>query len=607
MNDDLEIFEIDATEAVAPQPRKRRTKAEIAADTEAAEAAARDQREAEKAGRIAEQTSAAEAQEAAIQEAIELLHGVPDARWHVAQRSKVKTSPYRPTRPEELRDVAPFVYGSLPFPGQVQRWARLWKSVKLTQAETTPRTNPDGSTTQVTRVAAPELTRVRFDAENGGWRIHVRPLPGQKLGDFQAAIPALQAAWRLPSITAGASRDQAVILNLGTHRPSFPAALYPNPREITRVTTEAGAVAAYETLEIDLGITPDGRRLTYKPKAAPHALVAGGTGSGKSVFLRGVVETFRAAGADIVIADGKSSGDYSALAAPGVAANVLHVGGDEASILRTVQYAYDEMQQRKSVIDALKIRGVGGNPFRPLLFLFDESADFTKRAKQRPQKDFARYTMMMDSLLSQGRSMRVHLILCAQTLYSESIPNSWQSNISTKIVLGKPDAMSLEKAVEDASLRPRAEALRSQIDTRTKGRGLYVFYDDRSGESDVTLLMTPFSYSPAAGLGDAPDARARKAWSIFKEHVSDAVPRFSARLGIAFDHDLGEVDSGYKSADDHADWHGYSLPELAQLPMVPLDDSAGPIETAKRYDRAAPEYAGGTTIINAAHGSARLN
>lgn len=583
MSDEDFIFDI-GTEELSPAPRKRRTKAEIAADTEAAEAL-----------------------EVTIEEAIELLRKVPEARWHVAKRSRVKTAPYRPARPEELRDAAPHVYDSLPFPGQVDRWAKLWKSVKLTQSETTPRSNPDGSTTQVTKVSAPELTKVRFDPEGGGWRLHLRPLPGQKLGDFQSAVPALQAAWRLPSITVGASRSQAVIINLGTHRPSFPAALYPNPREITRVVDEPGAVAAYDSLEIDLGCTPDGRRLTYKPKAAPHALVAGGTGSGKSVFLRGVVELYRAAGADIVIADGKSSGDYSALAAPGVAANVLMVGGDEASILRTVTYVYDEMNRRKMVIDALKIRGENGVPFRPLLFLFDEAADATKRFKQRPQKDFQRYSMMMDSLLSQGRSMRVHLILCAQTLYSESIPNAWQSNIQTKIVLGKPDAMSLEKAVEDASLRPRAEALRTQIDTQRKGRGLYVFFDDRTGGSDVTLLITPHSFSPAAGLGDAPDARARKAWEIFKEFVSDAVPKFSSRLGIRYDHPLAEEDKGYKSSDNHEDWHLYSLPELSQLPMVALDSAEGPIEAAKKYDRGSSHYGGGTTIINAAHGSARLN
>lgn len=610
---------VPATPTEAPK-RKRRTPAEIAEDKareaeekkvaeEAARIAAEEEKKAAEEARAADQDRSRDDLSVAIEEAQEVLAQVPNAKWHVAKRKAVMTDPYRPRHPRELRDSAPVAYRALPLPGNEAAWVRLWKSVKLAQSETAPRQNPDGSTTSVTTHTAPALTKVRFDPERGGWRLHVRPLPGQRLADYQGATDALGLALRLPSITIGKSRKQDIVINLNTHKPSFPKALYPNPREVHRVVDEASAVAAYDDLEIDLGIMSSGQRVTYRPKRIPHMLVAGKTGTGKSVFLRGVIELYRAAGADILVADGKASGDYSKMYRPGVAHNVSMVAGDPASILRTVAYAFDEMQRRKQIIDRLKAAGEVRNPFRPLLFLFDEAADFVKSMGSREQKDVKLFNRKLDSLLSQGRSMRIHLILCAQTLYSESIPNSWQANTDIKIAMGRPDGMTVKKLYEgNAEMIAEAERVRSTIDPGTPGRALYSLFDKEAGKDVVAQLMVPYSYTPAEGLDSADGEKNLAAWKVFRDHVSDRVPKLSARVGIAYDAPLEHEDAGYKSLDDHADWHEYSLSELAQLPLVPLDDAHGPIPELAKYDPTdLSAYAGGVAVINKAHTTTRIN
>ena len=93
-------------------------------------------------------------------------------------------------------------------------------------------------------------------------------------------------------------------------------------------------------------------------RANRHGLIAGATGTGKTVTLQGIVEGLSAAGVPTFVADVK--GDLAGLSMPGNATNKTH----EAFTARAAEIGYSDWQYRDNPVQFWDLFGEQGHPVR---------------------------------------------------------------------------------------------------------------------------------------------------------------------------------------------------------------------------------------------------
>ena len=93
-------------------------------------------------------------------------------------------------------------------------------------------------------------------------------------------------------------------------------------------------------------------------RANRHGLIAGATGTGKTVTLQGIVEGLSAAGVPTFVADVK--GDLSGLAMPGSPTSKLH----EVFAARAAEIGYSDWQYREAPVQLWDLFGEKGHPVR---------------------------------------------------------------------------------------------------------------------------------------------------------------------------------------------------------------------------------------------------
>ncbi|WP_310467169.1 helicase HerA-like domain-containing protein [Sphingomonas sp.] len=103
------------------------------------------------------------------------------------------------------------------------------------------------------------------------------------------------------------------------------------------------------------GAEPQRLELT---RANRHGLIAGATGTGKTVTLQGIVEGFSLAGVPTFVADVK--GDLAGLAMPGSATSKTH----EPFAARAAEIGFGDWQYRESPVQLWDLFGHQGHPIR---------------------------------------------------------------------------------------------------------------------------------------------------------------------------------------------------------------------------------------------------
>ena len=136
----------------------------------------------------------------------------------------------------------------------------------------------------------------------------------------------------------------------------------------------------------------------------PHLLIAGATGSGKSVALNGIITSllmtrspFRC---QFVLIDPKKVelADYASL--PPVA----RYASDHPDIVRALQWAVEETDRRFTVMQTQGAREYDGSD---LYVIIDELADLMVSIKKETLP-------LLQRLAQIGRAARVHIIACTQ-------------------------------------------------------------------------------------------------------------------------------------------------------------------------------------------------
>jgi DNA segregation ATPase FtsK/SpoIIIE, S-DNA-T family len=182
----------------------------------------------------------------------------------------------------------------------------------------------------------------------------------------------------------------------------------------------------------------DGSPLFLEPEPAPHTLVAGSTGSGKSVLIQniilGIAATNRPDQAEIIVIDPKSGVDYFAFD------SLPHLDGpiidNQDAALERLEALVGEMQRRYALFKEARVSNVGAFnrtaavPLPLIWLIHDEFADWMQVDSYRSAVEGA-----VNRLGIMARAAGIYLIFAAQRPDASVFPMQLRSNLGNRLIL----------------------------------------------------------------------------------------------------------------------------------------------------------------------------
>lgn len=183
-------------------------------------------------------------------------------------------------------------------------------------------------------------------------------------------------------------------------------------------------------LKLALGKDQNGHKLITDLSKAPHILVAGTTGSGKSellhTFIASLINDMYKTHVELLIIDPKRA-EYS------VYKNCKHVKIDTemTDAIEHLKIVVDEMEKRYAELEKNGAKDIykytGSMNMHPIVIIIDELADLMQTHKE-VEKDIVR-------IAQKARACGIHLIIGTQTPRAHIITGQIKANIPTKIAL----------------------------------------------------------------------------------------------------------------------------------------------------------------------------
>lgn len=184
--------------------------------------------------------------------------------------------------------------------------------------------------------------------------------------------------------------------------------------------------------KIDLGYG-----VVYDPTKTPHILVAGGTGSGKSVFISFLVLELLNKKSDIFICDPKNA-DLGSLS---VFLGEDRVATTPNNIARVIRSAVEEMQKRYKYMNDPANFKYGSNfvdhDMKQIWVIFDEMGAFVATATDKQSKEVVNEVMDgIKQLILLGRQAGVFVLIAGQQMRAENLSSELRDNLGLRIALG---------------------------------------------------------------------------------------------------------------------------------------------------------------------------
>ena len=179
-----------------------------------------------------------------------------------------------------------------------------------------------------------------------------------------------------------------------------------------------------------LGVDEKNKKVCLDLSKLPHLLVAGSTGSGKSVFLHDIILSLLSKNNNILMIDPKRVELSIYKGVKGV-----QVLTDTADILRGLQNAVDLMYLRYSTMENENILD-GHGRFDPYIIIIDELADLMLNKEIKKQVELS-----ICKLAQMGRAAAVHLVLATQRPSVNVLTGIIKANIPARVVFSCASAV----------------------------------------------------------------------------------------------------------------------------------------------------------------------
>lgn len=221
--------------------------------------------------------------------------------------------------------------------------------------------------------------------------------------------------------------------------------------------------------------TPGGKIYSLYSELAdrPHLLIAGATGSGKSVTVNGIIHSILSTKspfeAQLVLIDPKKVelSDYAVLP------HTARYASEPQDMIDALQYALDETQRRYSIMQQQHVKTYSG----PILYvIIDELADLMVSLKNETLP-------LLQRIAQIGRAAQVRIIACSQNIMAQTIPTVLKCNFNS--ILG------LRTATKSQSRYLVAEAGCETLPDPKKAGTAYGYLRDGADLTRCQLYMWP--------------------------------------------------------------------------------------------------------------------
>jgi S-DNA-T family DNA segregation ATPase FtsK/SpoIIIE len=231
----------------------------------------------------------------------------------------------------------------------------------------------------------------------------------------------------------------------------------------------------FGSTEIGMGVDIVGNRVAFDLAKAPHMLVAGQTGSGKSVFLNSIICNLlmnnNPCELDMVLVDPKGTEMQSYAALPNV--RVINDAGEAVKVLEslvnTMEYRYGRFTEMTSRL-GFPIRTIGnymsqvGNDYsrymKRIVVVIDEVADLMAQDRAGMEASIAR-------LAAKARAAGIHLVLATQRPSRDVITGTIKANLPTRVAFRLPSQVDSKTILDEVG----AESLLGNGDMLFKTTG----------------------------------------------------------------------------------------------------------------------------------------
>lgn len=253
------------------------------------------------------------------------------------------------------------------------------------------------------------------------------------------------------------------------------------PRELTRPVPLADLVGmsavrnAKGALPIAIGLTPSGRPVITDLGNAPHLLVAGATGGGKSVFLLSIITQlllrFRPEELRLYLIDPKQVEFTIFDILPHLEGKVVWRLPDAVTCINNL---IAEMERRHEIFkesgardlnDYNQLMKKAGKATLPrIVLVVDEFADLLLQGDEFKEEK-AQFENGVTRLSQKARAAGIHLILTTQRPTRQSLPTTIKANLPTRVALKCSQRIESEVILDQAG----AELLQGKGDLLFKG------------------------------------------------------------------------------------------------------------------------------------------
>lgn len=232
--------------------------------------------------------------------------------------------------------------------------------------------------------------------------------------------------------------------------------------EVPREDRVFPTLPAFQGYELAIGQTISGEERRFDIRTAPHMLVAGATGSGKSIFLSSMIKQLSAAGATLKLVDPKRVEFENAYYEKEEIQDMI------ADLVKTMDEKYKQLKEagKRDAISA---------GWTPTFLIIDEYADLvagddkqkkTSTVTETKKKGVKITTRETDygkasiadnikRLAQKGRAAGIHIILATQRASTKVIDGDIKTNFPCKVVFRMSKAVDSEVMIDE----PGAEKL----------------------------------------------------------------------------------------------------------------------------------------------------
>ncbi len=308
-------------------------------------------------------------------------------------------------------------------------------------------------------------------------RFKVRLRPGEKLNRLQNIAADLQRELALTAVPLVDNVLGTPFVGIDLPRPE------PQIISITEALNElpSGDVGHLPFL---VGKTPSGETVTAELSTLPHLLVAGSTGSGKTIFLYSLIvallHQFGPEELSLLLVDPKQTDFVYFEGLPHLLGGQVVIEAEEA-IACLEQLTTETLDARTRQLLQARRRDIldynahhPNAPMRPIVVVIDEYADLVQVLDRRGRQEFERQLVR---LAQRARNVGIHLVIATQRPSADIVTPTLKINLPARIAFRLPshhDSMTILDQAGAENLLGKGDML--YLTQGSKAKRLQGFY-----------------------------------------------------------------------------------------------------------------------------------